>query len=62
MDPEHFVFIDETTTATNMIRRYGRCPSRQRLVAKASYGHWKTTPFVAGLRKSGITAPWCSTG
>lgn len=57
MDPECFVFIDETATATNMTRRYGRCPSNQRLVAKAPYGHWKTTTFVAGLRKSGITAP-----
>ena len=57
MDPERFVFIDETATATNMTRRYGRCPSHQRLVAKAPYGHWKTTTFVAGLRKSGITAP-----
>ena len=40
-----------------MTRRCGRCPSNQRLVAKAPYGHWKTTRFVAGLRKSGITAP-----
>ncbi len=57
MDPERFVFIDETATATNMTRRYGRCPSNQRLVAKAPHGHWKTTTFVAGLRQSGITAP-----
>ena len=57
MDPERFVFIDETAPTTNMTRRYGRCPSNQRLVAKAPYGHWKTTTFVAGLRKSGITAP-----
>lgn len=57
MDPQRFVFIDETATATNMTRRYGRCPSNRRLVAKAPYGHWKTTTFVAGLRKSGITAP-----
>jgi hypothetical protein len=35
MDPERFVFIDETATTTNMTRRYGRCPSNQRLVAKA---------------------------
>lgn len=57
MDPERFVFIDETATATNMTRRYGRCPSHQRLVAKAPHGHWKTATFVAGLRKRGITAP-----
>lgn len=44
-------------TTTNMTRRYGRCPSHQRLVAKAPHGHWRTTTFVAGLRKSGIIAP-----
>ena len=27
------MFLDETGTATNMTRRYGRCPSDQRLVA-----------------------------
>lgn len=46
MDAGRFVFIDETTTATDMTRRYG---------------YWKTTTFVAGLRRSGITAPLGST-
>ena len=57
MDPERFVFLDETGTATNMTRRYGRCANGQRLVAAAPDGHWKTTTFVAGLRQSGIIAP-----
>jgi transposase len=57
MDPARFVFLDETGTATNMARRYGRCPSAERLVAAVPYGHWHTTTFVAGLRQSGITAP-----
>ncbi len=50
MDLERFVFIDETATATNMTRRYGRCPSHRRLVAKAPYGHWRTTTFVTTFR------------
>ena len=57
LDPSRFVFLDETGTATNMTRRYGRCAKGQRLVATAPYGHWKTTTFVAGLRESGIVAP-----
>ena len=57
LDPSRFVFLDETGTATNMTRRYGRCAKGQRLVAAAPYGHWKTTTFVAGLRQSGIVAP-----
>lgn len=57
MDAAQFVFLDETSTATNMARRYGRSPSEQRLVAAVPYGHWKTTTFLAGLRQSGVVAP-----
>ena len=57
MSPERLVFIDETGAATDMARRYGRCPRGQRLVASVPWGHWKTTTFVAALRVEGITAP-----
>jgi transposase len=57
MDPARFVFLDETGTATNMARRYGRCRSGQRLIAAVPHGHWRTTTFVAGLRQSGVIAP-----
>ena len=57
MDPSRFVFLDETATATNMTRRYGRSPSDRRLVAAVPHGHWRTTPFIAGLRQTGILAP-----
>ena len=57
MDPSRFVFLDETGTATNMTRRSGRSPSKQRLVAAVPHGHWRTTTFVAGLRQTGIVAP-----
>jgi transposase len=57
MDPARFVFLDETGAATNMARRYGRCPSARRLVAAVPHGHWRTTTFVAGLRQTGIVAP-----
>jgi transposase len=57
MDPARFVFLDETGTATNMARRYGRSPSERRLVAAVPHGHWRTTTFVAGLRQTGIVAP-----
>lgn len=57
MDPERFVFLDETGAATNMIRRYGWGPRRERLVDAAPHGHWRTTTFIAGLRSTGIVAP-----
>ncbi len=50
MTPERLVFIDETGAATNMVRRYGRCPRGQRLVTSLPWGHWKTTTFLAALR------------
>jgi transposase len=57
MDPARFVFLDETGTATNLARRYGRSPLGARLIAAVPHGHWRTTTFVAGLRQSGIVAP-----
>jgi len=57
MDPARFVLLDATATATNMIRRYGRGPADQRLVAALPHGHWRTTTFVAGLTETGIIAP-----
>jgi transposase len=57
LTPERLVFIDETGAATNMVRRYGRCPRGQRLVTSLPWGHWKTTTFLAALRVDQITAP-----
>jgi len=57
LDPARLVFVDETGTATNMARRYGRAPRGRRLVGLIPHGHWKTTTFVAGLRLGGLTAP-----
>lgn len=51
------MFIDETGTSTNMVRRCGRAARGQRLVDKVPHGHWKTTTFVAGLRLGALTAP-----
>ncbi|MFZ3225984.1 MAG: IS630 family transposase [Xanthobacteraceae bacterium] len=57
LNPERLVFIDETGAATDMARRYGRCPRGQRLVSSVPWGHWKTTTFVAALRVGQIVAP-----
>jgi transposase len=57
MDTARFVFLDETGTATNMGRRYGRSRRGERLIAAVPQGHWKTTTFIAGLKQSGIVAP-----
>ena len=62
LDPERLVFIDETWASTNMARKYGRAPRGERLRASVPHGHWKTTTFVAGLRLSGLTAPFVLDG
>ncbi len=62
LDPERLVFIDETWTSTNMARTHGRCARGERLRAGVPHGHWKTTTFVAGLRLSGIAAPFVLDG
>ena len=45
-----------------MARRYGRALRGERLRAGVPHGHWKTTTFVAGLRLSGIVAPFVLDG
>jgi transposase len=56
------IFIDETWASTNMARRYGRAPRGQRLRVGVPHGRWKTTTFVAGLRLSGLVAPFVLDG
>ena len=58
LEPDRLVFIDETGTTTKMTRLRGRCLKGQRLHAKAPFGHWMTQTFVAGLRSTGLTAPF----
>jgi transposase len=54
LGPDRLVFIDETWASTNIVRRYGQAPRGERLRAGLPHGHWKTTTFVAGLRRTGL--------
>ena len=45
-----------------MVRFHGRCRKGKRLLAKAPFGHWKTTTFTAGLRFDGLVAPFVLDG
>lgn len=57
LDPRRLVFIDETWAKTNMTPTHGRCRRGERLIARAPFGHWKTSTFLAALRWDGMTAP-----
>ena len=58
LEPHRVVFLDETGTTTKMTRLRGRSPKGQRLLSQASFGHWKTQTFVAGLRCDALIAPF----
>jgi transposase len=62
MSSTSLVFLDETGVTTNMTRRYGWGPKGERLVDSAPHGHWKTTTVVAGLKASGVIAPFVLDG
>ena len=62
MDASRFVFLDETSASTNMVRRYGWGMRGERLIDAAPAGHWRTTTFVAGLRQDGVVAPFVLDG
>jgi transposase len=57
LDPARCVFLDETSTATNLARRYGRAPRATRAVGAVprNYGH--RTTVLAALTPTGIDAP-----
>jgi transposase len=57
LDPARLVFIDESSAATNMARRYGRGRRGERVLAAVPHGRRNTTTFVAGLRRDGLIAP-----
>jgi transposase len=57
LEPERLVFVDETWASTKMARARGRAPRGERLRAAIPHAHWKTTTFVAALRRTGMVAP-----
>jgi transposase len=57
LDPDRFVFLDETWVKTNLTRTSGWGPSAERLVERVPHGHWLTTTYVAALRSTGLFCP-----
>jgi len=49
-DVSKLVFLDETSTSTDMIRRDGRALGDARCADTAQAGHWQALTFIAGLR------------
>jgi transposase len=62
VDPDRYVFLDETGVNTAMGRLYGRAPRGERLVDKVPLAHWRMTTVVAGVRSDGVVAPFAFEG
>lgn len=62
IDPDSLVFLDETGVNTKMARLHGWSPVGERCHDSVPFGHWKSMTFIAGLRLSGLTAPWVLDG
>ena len=56
-DARHYIFLDESGVATDLLRRYGRSPRGLRLRDYTPCGHWQTHTVVAALRWDGLHAP-----
>ena len=57
MDPGRLVFPDETWASTDVTRARGSSPSGTRLAMAVPRGRYKTTTFMAALRREELTAP-----
>ena len=53
---EQYVFLDECGVTTDLLRRYGRSPSGERVRDHTPCGHWETHTVVAALRCHGMGA------
>ncbi|MBK8839715.1 MAG: IS630 family transposase [Hyphomonadaceae bacterium] len=62
IDPDRLVFIDETWVKTNMAPLRGWSARGKRLNGYAPHRQWKTSTFLAGLRRHAITAPFVFEG
>ena len=61
VDPAHLLFVDEMGATTAMTRLYGRAPIGERVVGSAP-GEWENVTLIAGLRLSGVVAPFAFEG
>jgi transposase len=61
LDPERLIFVDETGATTAMTRTYGRAPAGERVPGTVP-GAWDSVTAIAGVRLSGVVAPWAFVG
>jgi transposase len=62
LDPQQFVFVDESGTHTFLTRLYGWAPHDQRASGSVPRNHGKNTTLVAALTPDGLLEPWLIAG
>ncbi|MGZ3599538.1 MAG: IS630 family transposase [Ktedonobacterales bacterium] len=62
LDPEQFVFVDESGTNIALTRLYGWAPHDQRASGSVPRNHGKNTMVVAALTLDGLHVPWLIEG
>jgi transposase len=56
IDPDRFVFLDESNAKTTMTRRYGRAPRGERVAEDVPAGKYHSTTMLGALRHDGTIA------
>ena len=56
VDPDRFVFLDESHAKTTMTRRHGRAPRGERVVDHVPAGKYHSTTMLGALRYDGTIA------
>lgn len=62
LDPQQFVFVDESGTNITLTRLYGWAPHDQRATGSVPRNHGKNTTLVAALAPDGLQMPWLIEG
>jgi transposase len=62
LDPQQFVFVDESGTHTSLTRLYGWAPHDRRASGSVPRNHGKNTTLVAALTPDGLLEPWLIEG
>jgi transposase len=57
-DPQQFVFVDESSTHTSLLRLYGWAPHDQRAAGVVPRNRGHNTTLVATLTPDGVQEPW----
>jgi transposase len=56
IDPDRFIFLDESNAKTTMTRTYGRAPRGERVVDHVPDGRYHSTTMMGAVRRDGTVA------